>query len=357
MARQLMKVWLKEVMKMNKTVPTILLTVILLLGSIPVQAQMGQTMIDALRTQLEMTDEVLERARTVVQSSRNPAALLTLRQAAEIQGTAKQAFTATRYEFAAALTRKARELAKQALAMGRASEQYEGLVLRALEKAEQLLERAREILSDHDNRNLHTVLESAIENLGRAMEFHREFQYKPALKLAAQAAKAAQKIIQIANQERKYQIGFDRNNDNIAQLLERTRSILANCDSEPASNLILQAEKVYQQAIKWNEEGKPEHALQALKRSRDMLRRVNRLCQSDNQLVRRYEQLSERAGRLKDRLNDNPGVDNQAVQSLLDVTFEQLKRALQFIDAQQVEQAQAALQAAKLALQQAEKRP
>jgi len=341
----------------NQIIRSVVIWLILALVAAPVfsQSETDNGAINNLRHQLGQVRDLLDRAKDIVRSSNNPIAERALIEAMKLWENARDNFDRGRYRIAAFLCRQAGEKAKAALSAARMAEQYEGAVVRRLERAGELLDRAKEAIASDDRQNLHAIYESARHNLDRAWEFYRSRIYKPALKLANQVEKTAEKIISASRDRIRIEEKFQRQLEKVNQLVEQARMTVADCDREAARHLLQQAEKSFGIAQEMEREHKPKAALQALKRARQMAIEAIRECQGMEQMLRRHERLRTQADRLSDMISPGSGASGDAARKLIRQAYEQLDLAREHIDKNQVEQAAASLKAAQLALSRAER--
>lgn len=301
-----------------------------------------------LERELERTDEALDRIADAVAQANVPLAELALEQAREFQRDAWEAFRESRLLVAAALTKQARERGKVALSLSRQVEQYEGAVVRRLERAAEMLDRVAEVLAEGDRPVLRALYETARTNLERAWEFYRARQYKPALKLADQVEQTAAKLMQAAGLERSGDAAHERRREAVVDFLAGAADATAGCESADALRNMEQARRMLELSDDLSGRGQSDQALDALKRSREFALRAVRDCQGADQLQRRYERLLAETDRLTEQAEGN----TDAVR-MLQQTKEQLRLAREHMENDSPETAAAALQAAYLTLQQA----
>jgi len=307
---------------------------------------------DKVRIELERTDEVIERAVEAVRSTNAPVAGLALQKAIELQKGAREWFRHRQLPAAYNQTIKAREQAKSALVRCRLTEQGETVVLRKLERAAELLERAKEAMPLGPDGRLRAIYESAKNNLNRAWEFYRIQRYRAALKLANQVINAGQDILNAANRQIRRYTEFERRSEAIAELIAKAREKVVECGSDDALRLVEQADKMYQLSQELASEGKHAAALRNLQQVRKMAIEASKMCNGVGALSRRHDRIKNETDRLAEKISP----DNGAARKLLNQVYEQLQLAEDFINRQQTEAAAAALKAAHLTLNQLKKR-
>jgi hypothetical protein len=313
-------------------------------------ASLAQTdlQIEKLRVELERTDEVIDRAKEAVRAANVPVAVVALKQAIELQHGARERYQHRQFLMAYELTLKARELAKNALVRSRLTEQGETVVLRTLEQATELLERAKESMTHGPDGRLWTLYESAKDNLNRAWEFYRAQRYRPALKLANQVKEAARKILEASNREMRMYAEFERRFEAVGEVIERARDNVAECGNEASQSLLEQAVNAYQRSRELASQHQFDAALRNLQKAHRMAIEASKGCNGVGALDRRYERLKNEAGRVSEMIP----LDNDAARKLLNQVYDQFELAEDFISRNQTEAATAALKAAQLTLHQ-----
>ncbi|MGD8922672.1 MAG: hypothetical protein PVH24_05440 [Candidatus Zixiibacteriota bacterium] len=351
---------------MKKTLILSIAVVGLLVTAIaPAIAQRGNNdmLMARLETELEVTDGIIQQARDAVHTSNNPLGAVNLKQAEELQDQARQLQQRLRGQFriewhgqAMTATQKARELARAAMANSRYTEQYEGAVQQHLERAEEMLQRAREALGASDNPNLEAVYRSAEDRLAQAWEFYRTQQYRPAYKLANQVEKAARKIIESATDVTQARNTYERKREQVFQLMQQTREQVSQCGSQKAEHELNQAQQAYQRAIDLHADDNVLPALNQLRISRELALKAAQECQGQGYLEQLYERLKQDADRLSEANRDLSGPEADKNRELLQQAYRQLELAREHIANQQVEAATASLKAVQLTLRQVNRR-
>lgn len=307
----------------------------------------------AVERELQRTDEFLERAGQALGQVEIPQAAAVLEQARTNQKSAYDNFRGERYIMALRLTQAAREQAKTALALARRVEQYDGAVLRQLERAGDLLDRVNEAMADGASDNLRSMYETIRENLNRAWEFYRQQDYKPAYKLGSQAEAAARKLLAVLEPDGAGDQDFERRREHVQELYQNARDQLLDCDSETAQAYLNQARTSYELAQKLAGENHRAQAMEALKQARQLVLKATRECQGEQQFEARYTRLKGEADRLTEEIAGYTGDARDQLRTLLNQATDQLARARTQMSDGKTEAAAAALQAASLTLKQA----
>jgi hypothetical protein len=308
-----------------------------------------------LRQELDRTDEMIAQARELVQLSQSALAAQALERAVTYQNSARDAFRGQRYAMASSLTRKAREQASLAISNSRLSEQLEGVVQGRLERAREMLERARDALPTPLDPTVQTLLENARNNLTLAWQFYRQKSYKASAKLIEQVEQAANRLMNIARHRSRAASEFEQREENMLRLLEHAQELVADCDSKPAPEHLEQARHNFETARRLKSENQPRASMMALNRAREMVRRAIHACQEGREsLEQQFRRLTEQADRLTGRLQtDSDQAGNDAARELLEQARDQLTLANKNLEESKRESAQIALRAAQLALRQA----
>ena len=331
--------------------------------SLPINAtaQHGdnQILMDRLVSELEITDEVLLRAKDVVMASDDETALTILKIAAERQRWAKtqeaelvQRFGPLRYSAALNATQKAREQARNAIAVVRRSDRHEGIVIRRLERTAELLERVRQIGEDHPDRgHLRDLYDSAVRSLERAREFYQQSQYRPALKLANQASSTATRILRVLGAGQPGMEKFERRQEAISQKILEAREQLREC--EFANELLDNAEQAYQKALEFAEQGQTEIAHRQLQLSNEMILQAIRNCDGLENVDLAIERIKNGFEELWQKRDQFQGAQRDSFEAMLQQVKAQLELARNNADQQNYEAAKISIQAAHKALNQA----
>jgi len=318
--------------------------VIFVTPNIGYSQQDGQ--IDKLEAELDRTDQIIERADEVVQSSNSSIARLALEQATKLQGNAWGEYHKGpgHYKNSLDLTVRARKRAQDAFNAARLTTQSESVTLRKLEKAEVLLERVQQALSENPNRTLDGVYRSTRNNLDKAWELYRSNHIQGALKLADQVERTLLKLIKMADQYQNNARNYEHRSEIIREALDRASDMVSECDSENALRFLEQAREKFRNAESMSSERRNQAALKNLQLARELLSKATALCQDMGALENRYQNLKDRTDRLAEQIE--PG--NEVAFRLLNQTRKQLELARKNLGENNSEAATAALKAAQL---------
>ncbi|MFH1372789.1 MAG: hypothetical protein ABII79_03230 [bacterium] len=331
----------------KKILLSVVLAGLVIVVAAPTQSQ-AQMQMEGVQRQLDKTDQIIEQAKEAVRTVDAPMAVYSVEKAENLQLQAWDHFRKRRGLMAYEFSTKAEELARKALAICRLTEQGETVVLRRLERATEVMERARDAMPPGPDGRLRTIYDSARDNLLKAKEFYRAGSYRPALKLARQVEKAAREILEVANRKKHREAEFERRYEATGAVMERARETLGDCNSAAAVNLIEQAEQTYRQSHQHALKGRTEVALRNLQQARTMAVEAARKCQRSGTMEQQHERLTLEADHLAEQITS----DNDAARRLLNNVHEQLQLAENAIGQQQTEATTAALRAARLMLNQ-----
>ena len=308
------------------------------------------------RMELERTAELIVQARMAVQSSGSVIAAQALERAEQLQEGALRAFDGQQYLWCVSLTRKAREQASLAISSSRMAEQLEGVLQGRLERAEEALERAREELQTPVNPTLSTLLDQARTFLAQAWEFYRQRQFRASAKLIEQVEQATRRLTNLSQWGQQAGDTFEYRLENVERLMEYTRDLVGECGSDSGREHLLQAEHALELARQLQSQNQPRAALAALGQAREGARKAARECRDRSRLEQRYERLLSELEALRERLQTGQqNVGSTRVEELARQAGEQLALAKRHLDENSVESAQLALQAAQIALRQAQR--
>ncbi len=148
--------------------------------------------------QLQRTRELLDRARDRLAGCEAPAARDLLRTALEMQERAEQAYRETRYLAALQLTMSARERALRALRLCHANESLEERLSTALQRTDEVLARAHEVVDPDASERASRLLANADSLQARAKAEAEAGHLKLALRLTLQAREQATRAIRAA---------------------------------------------------------------------------------------------------------------------------------------------------------------
>ena len=324
------------------------------------QAQTGTNdmLMARLEQELARTDEVLQRAREIIGAADNALANLNLAEAVKRQGWAREqygelqhGFRRELYRMALEETLKAREKAAAAITNYRQKEQYEGIVLRDLERAREMLDQAKELMGETDRPGFRATYEAAERNLVQAWEFYRQGQPRPAYKLAAQVERTARKLLEAANADQRRGGVYDRRHERMQQYLDQAVELTAGCAAEESDPLLERAQQAFRRAEELADNRRYGLALKRLQNARELATRAMRQCRGIEALETRHDMLQSELQRITE-LADAPSED---VATMLRKAGEQLDLARSFLNEENYESATVALKAAHLLIHQARK--
>jgi hypothetical protein len=153
---------------------------------------------DVIRTQVERTREILERARDRINECDNDRAHALFGVAITMQQRAEDALLGSRYLAALQLTMSARERALRALRLCRMEENLQDAAERALQRTDEILSRARDAVAAHSDERARTALTraSSLEDEARGQD--RGGHYEACLRLTLSARAFAFRAIRFA---------------------------------------------------------------------------------------------------------------------------------------------------------------
>ena len=153
---------------------------------------------DRVLVQLERTRELLDRARDRIEECDIDRARALLRAAFDIQLRAEAAAKEGRYLAALQLSMSARERAMRAMRICNAEDNLREAAERALARTDELISRARDLLTDHESEPGRRALERAVEIQGEAWVQFRADRLEAAVRLTQSARAFAHRAIRLA---------------------------------------------------------------------------------------------------------------------------------------------------------------
>ncbi len=150
--------------------------------------------------QLQRTREILDRARDRLAHCDAPMARDLLRTALDMQARAEQAYRETRYLAALQLTTSARERAMRALRLCNSSESLEETVATALQRTDEVLGRAHELVDAEGSERARRLLANAEALQSRARAEAGSGHQRLALSLTRQAREQATRAMRSTGQ-------------------------------------------------------------------------------------------------------------------------------------------------------------
>jgi hypothetical protein len=153
---------------------------------------------DRVLVQLERTRELLDRARGRIEECDLDRARAMLRAALEMQGRAEASARDGRYLAALQLTMSARERALRALRICNLDDNLRDAAERALTRTDEIISRARDLVSEHDSDPARRALDRAVEMEGEAWAQFRADHLEASLRLTQSARTFAHRAIRLA---------------------------------------------------------------------------------------------------------------------------------------------------------------
>lgn len=333
-----------------KKLSTISLLIWLCLGTVSAWAQVVGPDMDRLRTALDRTDEIIQRANEAVLESGSERAQYILNMAFRLQKMARDmvgtidvsnfevyAFRAGQY------TVNAREKAQRAIAITRQAEENEDFVRGRLERTDNLIRRLEEKAGDKPSRGLAFLLDSAREKQERAAELFRNRRLRAALQLTLQAEKTLREVADqsgnLFNSERRYQslldryltlreqIELGRSDDQYGQIAQTNNGeqLKIRAEEFAAQNEFSRAEETMQEAV-------------------EILSRIAESLREPGKIKSAIDDLQNRADRLKNRISAE---GDREVQVQYENLRGHLQKAAVFYERGDLDEAAAQLQATR----------
>ena len=235
----------------------------------------------------------------------------------------------------------------------RQAEENENLVVRQLEKTDQLINRLRdEFKSENTGNRMASLFDSARENQRRAWELYRNGNVRPALKMSNQAEKSLRKIGELLKADNKAHNRLrNQLNQLEIQLMQAGESLQA-CDSDEAVALMERAQHAYQEACNFTAQNQPKPAEQAIKNARKFMRKAAGLCSDQNLLENRIRRMTREMEQLTKEIGPN---SSPAMRRLMEEAREHLRKATRLCENGNKEACAANIKAAQININKAKR--
>ncbi len=336
-----------------------LIALVLVLGCVGAVRGQGnrEQQRELCRLEMQRTDDLIAEARMAVKNSESALAAKALERADQLQAGARKAFASDALILTVSLTRKAREQASAAISTSRMAEQLEGVLNGRLERAQENLDQVHDELGTPLNPTASALYDQARNFLAQAWEFFRGRRFLAAGKMVEQVEQATRRLRTLArNGQGGNAEAFELRLDNVQRLVEYAQEILADCGSKTGREQLGRAEQSLQRARDLRAQNQNWPALSALGNARQAARKAVRECRDGSFLEQRYQRLVKELDQAKTRLADADREHGSTTASeLLQKASEQLDLAGRYLAANETESALLSLQAAQIALRQAER--
>lgn len=153
---------------------------------------------DRVSAQVERTRDLLDRARERIESCEDPRARNLVRVAAEMQSRAESALREARYVAALQLTLSAQDRLSRALRACRLEETAQEGAARAMQRTEDVLERARAACESSPSETSNQALSRAESVQADAAREYRAQRYEAAMRLTLASRAIAHRVLRMA---------------------------------------------------------------------------------------------------------------------------------------------------------------
>ena len=225
------------------------------------------------RREYEITQNVIEKVRRLVEESGNRRAEEALRQAMEVQRRAERELTRSGAMTCKRLTLIARDYARRAAKLAGELSENKEFVFRQLERTREVLRRAREDLRGSDDSRVRDLMRTAYERQEQAETSYREQRFRIALRLTNLARELAHKSLDLSGP------GPGTTPDEVTRTLNRTDEALRRAaeDLQGTGSVLLDEAGALQGRARMNlREGRPGLALKLTLAARDLAEKARR---------------------------------------------------------------------------------
>lgn len=210
------------------------LLILVILGTVFAQSP------EKVRAELQRTDEVIERARVVVEPSGNEEARTLLRSAVEIQNSAWEGYRSRRYRWALSRTLAARQRAWQALDMVVNNPER---VRQEIERTAQLMQEAEPLVNRIEDQRAQDLWQMARTEQSAAEENYRSRRYRMALRFTITAREHIGTALKLLRQV----LAPER----VELELERTERVQERAKGPIQAAKNARAQEMFQRALEW----------------------------------------------------------------------------------------------------------
>lgn len=277
---------------------------------------------DEVTGDLEKTDRLIERAEEVVRETGSQIGQSYLDHAYELQALAKGAYDGNRYQQTRKLTLAAREQARRAIGAVQESNNNPNTVDRQIERTDEIIKRAQDIVGVVDNQKAVSLLEIAVTTQLEAKEFFKDNRLKIALTATLKSCEMAKRAIDLAESDRDDKSLVERELHRTDELIVRAVDRADRLGSNGTVSELLQgAEDIQITAHDDLRAGKLRAAMDRTGRARDVTNKALKRMEEDikPERIRKYiEQTDRLISRAKESLLESP---NSEAEKLLDTAI------------------------------------
>lgn len=297
--------------------------IILIFLSILAMSLLGSTAAaqsrDEVSGDLDKTDRLIERAEEVVRETGSEIGQSYLDHAYELQALAKDAYKGNRYQMTRKLTLAAREQATKAIGAVQESNNNASTVDRQIERTDEIIRRAQDVVSVVDNQKAASLLETALSTQLEAREFLKDGRLKIALTATLKARELAKKTIESAESDRGGKGLVERELHRTDELIVRAVDRADRLGSNGTVGELLQgAKEIQTTAYDDFRAGKLRAAMDRTERARDVTNKALKQIEEDvtPERVGKYIDQTERLiSQAKELLLESP---NSEAEKLLE---------------------------------------
>jgi hypothetical protein len=312
---------------------------------------------DRVQTELERTTQILENVRDKIVSISNSVTAAQLDRARSlmtiavtVQGEAIKSCGAGHPLLAMRLTKEARDKAHAALGAVNTRDENESVVVRRLEKTDELLARVREHVDSPVTPEMRARFERAQEMQRRAWELYRSGNPLMALKLTREVDRTVRDLIKNARIDERLGKSLERQYENISNRLANLRDEIADCDNPRSAELLNKAENALKEARELYANEHFQQSKTALRLAGELGHKAQALCGIQERAGKRLETLIRRAARLEEQ-----AAGNQQALKLIHAAQSNLSDAENLIADGLVRAATGQIKAAEMLLRQAKR--
>lgn len=316
-------------------------------------AQMNQQQLrNRYQYEYETTEQVISQAGNAIGESKTEKGQALLQLAIQLQNQARIMGQNQNYGLGIETSLKAREQARAAMAVALQADENENLVMRQLERTDNIINQFQNQISSDVAPMTRTMFENARENQRKAWEFYRNRSLRAALKLSRQAEKSIEGMGERFKAEQGDLTRLRAQTKQLEQKMDQVRSMVRDCDNEEAAGLLIKAENNYNESLQHASKGEVKQAENKLQLAHRLLNQIGEMCGDQKALEHKIQQMKQEMDRVAEAIQ-NSG-EAQAIQLMLSAR-EHLQEAERLCAGGNSENCAANIKAAQMSFQKAKK--
>ncbi|MEW5923714.1 MAG: hypothetical protein AB1746_06980 [Candidatus Zixiibacteriota bacterium] len=279
-------------------------------------AQMNQQQLrNRFQYEYETTEQVINQAQNAIGESKTEKGQALLQLAIQLQNQARVMGQNQYYNQGIETSLKAREQARAAMAVAVQADENENLVVRQLERTDNIIAQFQNQISSDSAPMVRTMFENARENQRKAWEFYRNRSLRAALKLSRQAEKSVEGMGERIKSEQGDLTRLRTQTKQLEQKMEQVHSMVRDCDNEEASGLFIKAQNNFNESQQHASKGEIKQAENKLQLTHRLLNQIGEMCGDQEALQNKIQQMKQEMEHVAEAIQNSGDAD--AIQLML----------------------------------------